>query len=506
MFYKLVKQLTGARTGENRLTFLSFFSLFFLLLSYYLVKPLRDSLFLTHYGAEMLPYFFLATPVLAFGVTKLFNAFVGRVNRYKLMVTTYAITMACMLFFWILLPLVGRWATAVFYLWGSVYFILVLPVLWGVINTIFASEQAERTFGFVALGATVGNIVGGQLSSSLSQSDFKDAALFLSAIAMAAALGLILLATRFGTQAAAAKEHPTGQQATTAKVVRGMDDVLEIFKNRYVRGIAMMVASMALIGSVFNLQIYAQINDTLSARTYAQTFQWLPAADSHLETVRTYKKLSEPERDKAMQELLLKTQLPASEKAHLQQSYKQYQEQLEASTRKVFSDVSTWQGVLGVFLLVVVSRFLFRSVGLRWTVLLLPAFYLLSSGALFFPLELLGLQIIMVLANALNYSLNNATKELLYTPTTEMVRFQLKPLIEGPFMRVGDVSASVLQLFMTFVAGGSLAIGVQTQNRLMLGIGMLMVVGWMLLIWQTGSRYDANQLAEPRSQALDQET
>ncbi len=505
MWKATLETLTGARADETKQTLLSFLALLFLLLSYYLVKPLRDSRFLMHFDSSMLPYFFLVTPILAFIVTKFFNHFVGRIPRRRLLLFTFGIMMLCKLAFLILLPLTGRWGTALFYLWASVYFTLAISILWGVINSIFASEQAERCFGFVALGATIGNILGGQLSAWLSQTVLKDYALLFSIGAMGVALFLILAANPAEspvspTTALAPMELDTDAEEAPAPAKRGLEDVAAIFQNRYVRGIAMMIFTLALIGTVFNLQIYQQLDSTLSQKAYAEVFSELDPTGSHYETVFGLKKLSAAQQETTQKQLFTQLQWREPQIKRFQQAYLRYQKELEADTRKVFSDVSTAQGILGVFLLVVVSRYLFKFVGLALTVLILPVFYFVAGGALFFPLELLGLQIIMITGNAFNYSLNNATKELLYTPTSESVRFQLKPLIEGPLMRLGDVSASLLKIGMGAIAS-IILISEAQQNQLMLGLGLLMVVLWMVLIWQTGKQYDANQkLAKPKKE------
>lgn len=509
MWKASLETLTGARSDETRQTVLSFLALLFLLLSYYLVKPLRDSRFLMHFDTSWLPYFFLVTPVLAFVVTKFFNHFVGRVPRRKLLLCTFGIMMACKLAFLMVLPITGRWVTALFYLWASVYFTLAISILWGVINSIFASEQAERCFGFVALGATIGNILGGQLSAWLSQTVLKDYALLFSIGGMGVALSLILAANPAETVTPVTSDSEIdpaspGSDVTVPEIPspakRGLEDVAAVFQNRYVRGIAMMVFTLALIGTVFNLRIYEQLDHTLSQRVYSQVFADLDPSSSHYEQVFGLKKLSLAGQKESQQQLFASLQWREPQITAFNQAYLSYQKKLEADTRKVFSDVSTAQGLLGVFLLVVVSRYLFKFVGLALTVMLLPVFYFVAGGALFFPLELLGLQVIMIVGNAFNYSLNNATKELLYTPTSESVRFQLKPLIEGPLMRLGDVSASLLKIGMAALASLVMISEAQQQN-LMLGFGLLMVVLWMILIWKTGKQYDANQkLVKPQKE------
>jgi len=498
MLQRLFQGLSGARRGEQLPVLLSFLALYFLLFSYYLVKPLREARLFMHFSADILPYFLLATPFLALAVTKFFNFWVGRIPRYHLMLYTYAIMMVCKLLFLVALPLSGRLATVFFFFWASVYFTLVLSILWGVITTIFKSDQAERFFGFVALGATLGNITGAKISSWLAEAQgIKDWALLFAAVAMGLALGLIMLAVHFC-------ETQTPQtQKKNQKVSRGWQDLVQMVQSRYVRGIAMMVFSLALMGTVINLQVFQQIDGSLAEKVYAEVFVELDAEADSFQLVYGLKKLNAAEQTQSIQALAQAKQWSAESQAQFQEHYALYRETLEGRTRKLFADVYFWQGILGVFLLVVVARILFRYVGLRWTVLILPGFFFAAGLALMFPLEVLWLQLMLIMGGSLNYSLNNATKELLYTPTSESVRFQLKPLIEGPVMRIGDVSASLAKIALTSGLAAVLVLSEGFQDRFLLSFGLVVVALWGLLIWRTGSLYDQAQKIGDREQELD---
>ncbi|PKL74674.1 MAG: hypothetical protein CVV27_19285 [Candidatus Melainabacteria bacterium HGW-Melainabacteria-1] len=501
MLKRVFQALSGARPGEQLPVLLSFMALLCLLLSYYLVKPLRDSMFLSYYQASDLAYMAIVVTVSSLVVIKFFNHWVGRIPRYRLMSITYAVMMICKLLFLLILPISGRWGTVVFYLWASVYFTLVLSILWGVINTIFSARQAERSFGFVALGATLGNISGAKLSAWLAGSAFKDWALLLSIGAMSAALGLILLAVQIASRDPETARKQSGTAAL--HVSRGMQDIVSLFGNGYVRGIALMVFTLALISMAVQFQAYGQIDRNTAATVYGEEFAWFDPPGQHFEVIYGLKKLDAAAQQARLKALGRSGNLPTAQIQELSQSFGRYQKQFESRTRKVLSDVYAYQGLLGVFLLVVVARFLFRFVGLRYTVLILPAFYALAAMVLMFPLEIALIQVLLVIGGALNYSLNNATKELLYTPTSEAVRFQLKPLIEGPVMRLGDVTASLLQIGISTALALWLALTEMSQGRLLLALGLLFIAAWMLAIWATGRRYDQAQQADPPRQELD---
>ena len=495
MFARVIQSISGAKRGEQLSVFLSFLALLFLLTSYYLVKPLRESRFLLHFNADSLAYFMLVTPILAFVVTKFFSFWVGRIPRYRLMVITFGIVMLCKLAFFILLPISGRWASGLYFFWASVYFTLVLSILWAVFNTLFKAEQAERCFGFVALGATMGSISGSKISSWLAVSAFKDWALIVALFTMLVSLVLTL----WNIKITEAKQIDPGSENTShTEVGRGWDDVTQVLTNPYVKGIAIMVFGLAFVGTMVNLQVYPQIDQGIAQRAYKQTFAEIDPPETHLDLVMSLKKLNPEERQERFE-----SQWPEAQSADLMQIYTQYMDSFESLTRQFFSTVNFYQGLLGVFLLVVVARFLFKFVGLRFTVLILPVIFLAASVFLMFPMELVVLQALLIVGGAANYSLNNATKELLYTPTSEAVRFQQKPLIEGPVMRVGDVSASLIKILVTSVLAGSLALPALLQGRLLLAAALGVTIFWIVLIWRTGGRYDKAQKAGKLNQDLD---
>jgi ATP/ADP translocase len=179
--------------------------------------------------------------------------------------------------------------------------------------------------------------------------------------------------------------------------------------------------------------------------------------------------------------------------------YQTYKSEVESKIRAVLSDVSLYQGVVGMFMLTVVARWVFANLGLRMAVSILPAFALLALIAFSFPLEILSVELILVFSGSFNYALNNATKEILYSATSEETKFKHKPLIEGPFMRLGDITASILKL-----GTGALAVAAawsgDAGDRIFLAITFSLVLIWWKAIVYAGRTYDQRRASYRRSQ------
>lgn len=488
---RLLCVVTGAREDELRQVFYSFSALFFLLLSYYVIKPLRNSQFLSDFDPNYLPVLMLVVPVISFVVTKIFNFFCDRMDKFQVIVRTYLVLMATKVAFTWILQYGGKPGTVAFYFFGSVYFLLALPTLWGCINDFFMPEQGERVFGFVQLGATVGGIAGSKVSGWVADSEaLAPYATIISAGGMGVALLFLILAAGLrrprasdATAAAARRDKPKG---------KFWSDVAGLIKLRYVRSIAIMVSCLACFTTSLDFLSQTVIDRRMSHKQYEQTF---PEVSQRMgeEGYKFFYGLKSMPRDKvdaALDEFAIKNDVH-----DCKERYADYKKALEKRIRVVFSDVSFYQGVVGFILLTMVARHVFARLGMKVAVSILPAFALIAVVAFAFPIEILTVEILLVLSGSFNYALNNATKEILYSATSEETKFKHKPLIEGPFMRLGDQTASIMKL-CTVSAAAALAWNADSGDRVFLCFTFSLVLIWWWAILYAGRVYDANRAAE----------
>lgn len=490
--------VTGAKEEELRQVLYSFSALFFLLLSYYIIKPMRNSQFLSDFNPKFLPVLMLVVPLISFVVTKLFNYLGDRMDKFKLIVRTYLLLMAMKVAFTWILQYGGKPGTVIFYWWGSVYFLLALPTLWGCINDFFLPEQGERVFGFVQLGATLGGIAGAAASGIIARIEkLAPYATILSALAMGCALVFLILA--------AALRRPRREQVVktarseTVKQGNFWSDVLGLIRIRYVRSIAIMVTCLACFTTSLDFLSQAVIDQRLAHRQYEETFPEVASrlGEEGYQFFYSLKSRPAAEIDTALNEFGLKHDVHGC-----RERYQEYKKALKNKTNAVFSDVFFYQGVLGVFLLVVVARLIFAYLGMKVAVSILPAFALIAVVAFSFPIEILAVEVLLAFSGSFNYALNNATKEILYSATTEETKFKHKPLIEGPFMRLGDQSASIMNMLTT---AGAVALGLSAAagDRIFLAFTFSLVLIWWQAIVYAGKEYDRNRAAERTADGVD---
>src|SRR4030095_17180078 len=60
-----------------------------------------------------------------------------------------------------------RWVDGCFFVWVSVFNLFAPAVFWGFMTDLFTTEQGKRLFGFIAVGGSLGGILGPIITASL---------------------------------------------------------------------------------------------------------------------------------------------------------------------------------------------------------------------------------------------------------------------------------------------------------------------------------------------------
>jgi len=147
-----------------------FASIFLLIASLLIVKPVRTSLFLVKFGVEKLPYVFVLVALFSALVASVYLKFSRKVRLNYLILTTLFISIACLLVFWLLLHYgyQGGWFLYAFYIWVAIFGVITGAQFWLLANYIFNAREAKRLFGFIGAGAISGGIFGGYLTNYLA--------------------------------------------------------------------------------------------------------------------------------------------------------------------------------------------------------------------------------------------------------------------------------------------------------------------------------------------------
>lgn len=144
---------------------------FLLLLSYYVVRPVRETMG-TIGGASELANMFLYSFLAMLVAVPLYSALVARIPRRWLVRVVFHFFAACLVGFFLLMhsesPTVQRWTARAFFVWVSVFGVFSTSLFWSVQADLFSSTQGRRLFGLIAAGGTSGAIIGSLITSQLA--------------------------------------------------------------------------------------------------------------------------------------------------------------------------------------------------------------------------------------------------------------------------------------------------------------------------------------------------
>ncbi len=163
-----LQRAVEVRDGEVRALLWSFAYFFFLLSSYYVLRPLRDEMGIQS-GVENLQWLFTGTFFVMLLAVPCFGAVVARFAKRRLVPIVYRFFIANVLIFYLLLSFdVARPVVAgAFFVWVSVFNLFVVSIFWSFMADLFRNEQGRRLFGFIAAGGSAGALLGPTLTAAL---------------------------------------------------------------------------------------------------------------------------------------------------------------------------------------------------------------------------------------------------------------------------------------------------------------------------------------------------
>ena len=392
----LLRRVVDVRPAEIAATLASFAFFFFVLSSYFILRPVRD-LIAVGTSPTRLPWLFAGTLVTMLVANRLFAALVVRLPVRRFVPITYHFFAANLLVFFVILRATGGGLAAarglgiVFYIWTSVYNLFITSVFWCFMADIFRSEQAKRLFGFIGVGGTLGSITGSTLCAELA-ARIGVVNLFLVSMVLLEAAAMIVLRFPAAPRAAASvddvKEDPTRDARIGGSVWAG---ITSLMRSPYLLGIAGFQI-LYTIGSTFLYFEQAGIVRTTFASAEART-----VALAHIE--------------QAVQTLTILTQI--------------------FFTGRVI-----------------------RWLGLGTALALLPAMSALGFSALGLTPVFATLVVFIVLRRGTNFAITNPAMEVLFTVVSREDKYKAKSFIETFIYRAGDqIGAWTYALFAVLGLG-----------------------------------------------------
>lgn len=257
-----LREAVGARPGEGVVLVWASAYYFLVLCAYYVIRPIRDDMGAAS-GVENLAWLFTGTMLGMLLVHPLYTSLVSRLTRRRFISWTYRFFILNLVLFFLVFRSVDAaqaiWVGRVFFIWTSVFNLFVVSVFWSLITDVFRPGQGKRLFGVVAVGGTIGAMLGATITTSLVG--------VLGSINLLLVSALILeLAVRAshvldGAEAAMRVAEAESADAVSAAAVPAVDASKEVIGGGVMDGIRHILSSPYLLG-IATLILFYTISST----------------------------------------------------------------------------------------------------------------------------------------------------------------------------------------------------------------------------------------------------
>jgi AAA family ATP:ADP antiporter len=381
--HQLLRRVVDVHEDEVRAMVTSFVFFFFLLSSYFVLRPIRDAVAAAS-GVNQISWLFAGTLTVTLLCNPLFSALVVKFPIRRVIPISYQFFVAMLVVFYAALTFISSgegstvdiWIGRVFFVWTTVFALFNTSIFWSLMADAFRSDQAKRMFGFIGVGGTLGSISGSAATAALATTIGPKNLLLVSAALLE--LGVIIV-TRFPLHARVGGEPGVrGRRGAQDKDVIGGSvwaGFTQVVKSPYLLAICAFLI-LYTIGSTF---LYFQQSDIVG-REYADR------------AART--------------SILAKLELAAQ--------------------------------VLTVVTQVFFTGRIIRWFGLGLTLAWLPLLSIFGFGALGAIPTFYTLAVFTVLRRASNFALTNPAMEVLFTVVPREDKYKAKNIIETFVYRGGD--------------------------------------------------------------------
>ena len=162
-------EIVDVKPNEVRALWLAFGFFFVVLAGYYVIRPIRDNIGASY--SENLWWMFTVVLLTMIAANALFSAIVARMPRRRFIPIAYRFFIVNLIIFFVLMrwapPGKQPWIDGCFFVWVSVFNLFATAVFWSFMTDLFTTEQGKRLFGFIAVGGSLGGILGPIITTSL---------------------------------------------------------------------------------------------------------------------------------------------------------------------------------------------------------------------------------------------------------------------------------------------------------------------------------------------------
>jgi len=430
-----LKSILNIRKEEVPLSILMFGYFFLVITTFWILKPLKKTLFITFYdqtGVDILAWHMrgsqaeLLAKVLNMGVA--FFAviiFSWLANKYRRQMLTYifsAFFIISYIIYSMLMNNAGDLTIWSFYLFGDLYTTLMLTTFFAFMNDSVSPDAAKRLYGIIGLGGVLGGVFGTTFVriwvDNLTISDWMWVCTGIGVIIVVLAryAGKLRMIDDSDMKVEEVSEEEVDEKPTNPAI----DGAKLVFNSKYLMAIAGIVGLYEIVSTLMDFQFTSTIEHYLDGPDIGRQF----------------------------------------------------------------STVFSITNVVSMFVQLFLTSFVMTRFGVKAALMFLPMAILIgSAGFIAFPILWAG-SFLNTADNGFSYSINQSAKETLYVPTTREEKYKAKAFIDMFIQRFAKAIAVLLSLGVTILFSDFSSV------RWLSVAVLLAVITWIFLIRFVGRKFD----------------
>ncbi|MFQ5651231.1 MAG: Npt1/Npt2 family nucleotide transporter [bacterium] len=257
---KILHGSVEIREGEVKKTLLMALFFFLVIFAITVVKPVRNSLFLSKFGISKLPYMYIGTAIFTGVLVLLDSKLSDFLNRAVFMSITIGFLLVNLLLFWWLVKVPDGWIPAAFYIWINFFNYVLVAHFWAFANEFFNPREGKRLFGFILTVGTLGGIAGG-LTADLSVRRFFETedVLLIAAFTLLLCIGVVQLIESVTSNPPSSKEMMSSQDSRAGATANPLD---RRFYRRHLSYLGVMVVLVVIVSTLIDYQFNFMVAST----------------------------------------------------------------------------------------------------------------------------------------------------------------------------------------------------------------------------------------------------
>jgi AAA family ATP:ADP antiporter len=412
--------ITDVRAGEGATALLLAANLFCLLALYYVLKPVRESLILSESGAVIKSYAAAGQALLLLVLVPAYGFLASRLRRIPL-IAFVTLFFASNLIVFFVLGRAGVRLGVAFYLWLGIFNLMVPAQLWAFANDIYTRERGARLFPIVGIGSSLGAWIGALVAAKLFGSLGPYRLMLIGAGGLVVCLLLTLWANRRQTSVGSSLEPQAAPSAPDQPLGKAGGFQL-VLAQRYLLYIALLMVVVNTVNTIGEFLLGSFVQAEAVRAVAAGTAGGLDVGGF-----------------------------------------------IGSFYGNFYANVNLLGFLIQAFL---VSR-IFKYMGVRGALFIMPFVALASYTSLAFFPALAIVRIAKTLENSTDYSIQNTARQALFLPTSREAKYKAKQAIDSFFVRAGDL----LQAVVVFIG-----VRLSFDMRAFAVVNLVLVAMWFWLV------------------------